>query len=122
MSTVGQGATRGSYGKGMHTAGTSCSACTHMLEALCGVGEARAAKGRGDGPGLGVREKFSAGFHVLRRSQRSEFQPGFQVTVEVYLARCMFFFFLTKEHLFFSSLLQNMLSIKNEKESAIFPS
>lgn len=80
-------------GKGCTQRGhASCGPCTHMLEAVCGVGEARAAKGRGEGPGLGVREKFSAGFHVLRRSQKSEFQPGFQVTVEVYLARCIFFF------------------------------
>lgn len=76
-----------------------------MLEAVCGVGEARAAKGRGDGLGLGVREKFSAGFHVLRRSQKSEFQPGFQVTVEVYLARCMlFFFFFFEQKNIYSSL------------------
>ena len=52
--------------------------------------------------GLGVREQFSAGFHVLRRSQKSEFQPGFQVTVEVYLARCIFFFFFEQKNIYYS--------------------
>ena len=46
--------------------------------------------------GLGARKEFSTGCCVLRKRQRSQLHPSFQVRVEVYLAKCTFFFFKQK--------------------------